>query len=116
MTRMIGAMLLALAAMVCSAPATSKATQRPIQILNESGSTVEIYWIHPTTRELSIMSNPDVLNGATFNLNSYIEHEFEVREIPSTKTGVCKGEDKTCRTSYLMVTENSDQCKSPSPA
>ena len=94
-----------------SAPPTTKATERPIRILNESGSKVEIYWIHPQTGELSLMSAPNVLNGASFNLNSYIGHQFEIRELPSAKTGVCKGEEQTCRTNFLAVTENSEQCE-----
>ena len=58
------------------------------------------------------MSDPDVLNGASFNLNSFIGHEFELREKPSTKSGACKGENQICRTNYLAVTENSEQCMS----
>lgn len=57
------------------------------------------------------MSTPNVLNGASFNLNSFIGHEFEIRELPSGKTGVCKGEEQTCRTNLLSVTENSEQSK-----
>ncbi len=99
-------------AVVGVAPPTTKATERPIKILNESGSKVEIYWIHPQTGALSLMSTPNVLNGASFNLNSFIGHEFEIRELPSSKTGVCKGTEQTCRTNYLSVTENSEQSKS----
>ena len=94
-----------------AAPVTNKATERPIKILNESGSKVEIYWIHPNTGERVIMSAPNVLNGASFNLNSFIGHEFEIRELPSSKTGICKGEEQTCRTNFLSVTENSEQSK-----
>ena len=79
--------LLGLIALVdAKAPPTTKATERPIKILNESGSKVEIYWIHPNTGALALMSSPNVLNGASFNLNSFIGHEFEIRELPSTKT------------------------------
>jgi hypothetical protein len=98
---------------MATAPPTTKATERPIKILNESGSKVEIYWIHPQTGALTIMSSPNVLNGASFNLNSFIGHEFEIRELPSSKTGVCKGNgnEQTCRTNHLAVTENSEQSK-----
>jgi len=101
--------LAVLLAVCAAAPPTTKATERPIKILNESGSKVEIYWVHPQTGALSIMSTPNVLNGASFNLNSFIGHEFEIRELPSSKTGTCKGEEQTCRTNYLAVTENSEQ-------
>lgn len=79
------------------------------QLKSKRGSRVEIYWIHPQTKALTLMSTPNVLNGASFNLNSYIGHEFEIRELPSVKTGSCKGDDQTCRTNYLSVTENSEQ-------
>jgi hypothetical protein len=93
-------------------PATNKATSRNIKILNESGGKVEIHWIHPQTRAATLMSTPNVMNGASFPLNSYIGHEFEVRELPSTTTGVCPSEDQTCRTALFPVSGNADQSKS----
>lgn len=96
-----------------SAPATNKNTARNIKILNESGSRVEIHWIHPETREASLMSSPNVMNGASFPLNSYVGHEFEVRELPSVKSGVCGGTedggDQTCKSKFFEVSENDDQ-------
>ena len=93
-------------------PATTKATSRQIKILNESGSKVEIHWIHPQTRVGTLMSAPNVMNGASFPLNSFIGHEFEVRELPSVATGVCQSEDQTCRTALFPVSGNDDQSKS----
>lgn len=55
------------------------------------------------------MSSPHVVNGASFNLNSFIGHEFQIRELPSAKTGNCSGKEQTCRTNFLAVTENSEQ-------
>jgi len=62
------------------------------------------------SRELTLMSSPNVLNGATFNLNSFVGHEFELREIPS-KSRACKGKDQVCRSNYLEVTASSEQSK-----
>jgi hypothetical protein len=90
-------------------PPTNKSTSRSIQILNESGSRLEVYWIQPQTRVGTLMSTPDVMNGASFPLNSYVGHEFELRELPSKSTGVCKSDDQTCRSVYFAVTENDDQ-------
>ena len=90
-------------------PKTNKQTARNIKILNESGSRVEVYWIHPQTRAASLMSSPNVMNGASFPLNSFAGHEFEIRELPSTNTGVCKSEDQVCRSAYFAVSENDDQ-------
>jgi hypothetical protein len=84
---------------------------RSIRIQNESGHKLEVYWVHPQTKEKSLQSDPHVLNGATFNLNSFITHHFEVRELPGTKTGVCGGENQSCRLGYFTVNKNEDQGK-----
>jgi len=75
-----------------------------------SGSKFEIYWINPDTEELVLMSDPYVINGASHDLNSFVDHEFQLRELPN-KYGVCKGKDQVCRTTYLTVTESTDQCE-----
>ena len=93
------------------APATTKATSRPIKILNQSGSRLEIHWVHPETRERVLMSTPHVMNGADFPLNSYIGHEFEIRQLPNTKTGECDTEDQVCLSKIFAVSENDDQSR-----
>jgi hypothetical protein len=109
----IAALVLSSAGLVGGAvPATNKSTTRSIKIINESGSKVEVYWIHPQTREGSLMSSPNILNGAVFTLNSFVSHEFEARELPSEKTGHCKSEDKICKTTNFVVSANFDQGKS----
>jgi len=55
------------------------------------------------------MSSPDIINGADFALDSFIGHEFEVRELPSKRTGLCKSEDQVCRNGFFAVSENQDQ-------
>lgn len=94
-----------------AAPATNKTTARDIKIINQSGSKLELYWIHPDTREGSLMSSPYILNGADFALNSFVGHEFEIRELPSAKSGgVCTSSaDQTCRTDLFAVSENDEQ-------
>jgi hypothetical protein len=42
-----------------------------------------------------------------------VGHEFEVRELPGSKTGVCK--DQVCRHSYFKVSENDDQIARVNP-
>lgn len=82
---------------------------RAIQIMNESTRRVEINWVHPDTGELVLQSTPDVLHGASFALNSFVGHSFEVRELPAKKTGVCGGDDEVCRVDYFTVNANKDQ-------
>ncbi len=83
---------------------------RNINIHNESGAKVELYWIHPNTREAVLQSTPYIYNGATFALNSFVSHAFEIREIPG-KSGKCAGNDDTCRVGYFAVNENDEQGK-----
>jgi hypothetical protein len=33
-----------------------RSPNRSIQMLNESGNRIEIYWVHPTTKEGKLMS------------------------------------------------------------
>jgi hypothetical protein len=109
----VAALVLSFAALVGgNVPVTNKSTERNIKIMNESGSKVEVYWIHPQTREGSLMTTPSILNGALFTLNSFIGHEFEAREVVSEKTGHCKSEDKKCKKTNFVVSANADQGKS----
>jgi len=85
------------------------AEARDIAIENNSGSRIEIYWIHPQTKERMLQSSPYVYNGAIFNLNSYVTHAFEAREMPGQKTGLCKGQGNACRSGYFTVNEHVDQ-------
>ena len=56
-----------------------------------------------------LQSTPDILHGASFALNSYVSHTFQVRELPAKKTGVCAGEGKVCRIDHFTVNSNQDQ-------
>ena len=85
---------------------------RSISIVNESGHRVQVHWIDPDDGELVPQIEPDLLNGASFNLNSYVGHNFEVRELPAKKTGVCAGEDQNCGVDYFTVNSNHDQGES----
>ena len=42
-------------------------------------------------------------------LNSYVGHTFQVSELAAKKTGVCGGEDQTCRIDHFTVNTNQDQ-------
>jgi predicted GIY-YIG superfamily endonuclease len=55
------------------------------------------------------MSKSPVLLGATFPLNTFVGHEFEMREVPSEKTGVCRSPDQTCRQASFVISENDNQ-------
>lgn len=100
------ALLLTTAAIVGYA---ARSPNRSIQMLNDSGSRIEVYWVHPDTAERRLMSTNPVLFGATFPLQTFVGHEFEMRELPSENTGVCKSADQTCRQASFVISENDDQ-------
>lgn len=91
--------------LVCSKNARSN--DRKITILNESGAGIEIYWIHPTTGELSLMTNPIIFPGADYVLNSFVSHSFKVVEVPG-KSGSCR-QPGACGYGNFAVSINDDQ-------
>lgn len=70
---------------------------------------MELYWIHPTTKALSLLTTPFIYDGATFPLQTYVGHEFEVRELANAKTGECYGGEQTCKIGHFAISENDDQ-------
>ena len=56
-----------------------------------------------------LQSTPDIMAGASFALNSFVTHSFQVRELPGKKSGVCEGTEGECRVDYFTVNENTDQ-------
>eukprot|EP00540_Astrosyne_radiata_P006947 CAMPEP_0116841406 /NCGR_PEP_ID=MMETSP0418-20121206/10907_1 /TAXON_ID=1158023 /ORGANISM="Astrosyne radiata, Strain 13vi08-1A" /LENGTH=459 /DNA_ID=CAMNT_0004471829 /DNA_START=72 /DNA_END=1451 /DNA_ORIENTATION=- len=83
--------------------------ERSVRVLNSSGQPVSLYWVHPDTRETVLMSDPAIYDGATFPLNSFVGHMFELREMPSSETGVCASPDQTCRAATFEVSQHTDQ-------
>jgi hypothetical protein len=98
--------LMLLALHVCAARSGgSRGLGRAIKILNESGMRIAVYWIHPNTRDASPMTDSDgVVNGAEFPLDSYVGHEFELRELNCESSA-----NKSCRQAFFKVSENDEQ-------
>lgn len=88
---------------------TVNPTARPINIKNRSGHKVELYWIHPQTKVGQLQSDPNIINGADFPINSYVGHHFELRGLK--KDGKCGHgmRGKGCHKAYFTVNDNSDQ-------
>ena len=85
-------------------------TKRKFEIKNESPSKVSISWVHPDTGERVLMSQPDVMPGAEFNLDSFVGHAFVVEELPLRDEVVCrKAPKKVCREAFFAVSENDNQ-------
>lgn len=83
--------------------------ERSIQIFNQSGRRVDVHWVPPYEGEMVLQSKPDILNGASLALNSYITHTFEVRELPGKTSGVCSGEGGVCQVDHFTVNSHENQ-------
>jgi len=85
-------------------------TERSITMYNESGSKVEIYWVGSGNQKV-LQTTPNLLHGANFNLNSYVGHTFEIKELPQKRTKQCINglEANVCGVSYFTVNDNADQ-------
>lgn len=109
----LSVLLLAVAALATATAAAvtrMRGIHRHIRIMNDSGVKITVFWVHPETREASLMSDPFVVVGAEFPLESYVDHEFEIRELADGASGECsKAVDRTCRHTYFKVTDNDDQ-------
>lgn len=93
-----------------------KTTARHLQIVNESGRRVDAFWVNSDTGELVRQTEPFIYNGGSLPLQSYVGHTFELRELPSSKTGKCGDPDDEvtigiCRMGTFTVNENDLQSK-----
>jgi hypothetical protein len=80
---------------------------RAVDILNESGEKLEVYWLRPGSGEA--VRYTDLENGAKIEINSFINHTFMLREGPTSDACDSKGED--CHVNYITVTEDRQQSK-----
>lgn len=85
------------------------ADRRWVEVVNDSVTRVEVFWVNPDNHELSPMSDVPLEAGGSFPLNTFSGHEFELHELPSKKTGEC--DDKTCRRAMFTISEEQEQSK-----
>ena len=87
-----------------------KGDSREVHVRNEAGFKVEVYWINRWKNdELVLNTEEGIFHGAETVIKSFVSHEFQLKEIPSKKTGRCRGENDECREGYFQVTEYEGQ-------
>ena len=84
---------------------SSEPLQRAVKIRNESGHNLEFYSVRG--EELKFIDR--MVHGQTLIFNNFVGRKMQVREVPSTDTGLC--EEGTCHTGYMVVSEYHDQSK-----
>jgi hypothetical protein len=97
-------------------PRRETPTARTIKVQNKSGRRVDILWINRFTANgvVTYHSNSDDGKGYPYggetSINSYVTHEFQVQEMPSTtKKNKCLGPNDTCRMGYFQVNKEEHQ-------
>lgn len=83
----------------CSAVDLSRA----LDIWNESGHKLRVYWLRPETGEA--VRFKDVESGAKFVINSFVNHTFMVRD----ETSECQAHEENCHVNYITVSDENDR-------
>jgi len=83
--------------------------RRSIEIINDTGRRFEVFWVSVDTGELLPQLAKPVASGASAGLSSFVLHTFELREVPSTKTGECSGDGNICHSVRFTLNENQNQ-------
>jgi hypothetical protein len=88
--------------------------KRNFSIVNDAGVKIEVFWVEPKTREAIIMtaSNIGISDGGKMPFDSYVGHEFEIREMPAAETGECGNENNVCHSTTFIVPEKENRCES----
>ena len=88
--------------------------KRTFSIVNHSGVKFEVFWVHPKTREGILLTPPNVgiRDGARQPFDSFVGHEFEIRETPGAETGECNNENNVCHSATFIVSETEHRCES----
>ena len=83
-----------------SARERKQSTAVSLSLINVSGSRVALSWIGASDNALI----GDIPSGTTMSVNSFVGHDFELRELPDLDTEECgSSEDQTCRMAFLKV-------------
>jgi len=86
--------------------------QRNVVLHNKSGRRVDLFWINRSVDPIEFRSNSEngegYPYGASQGITSYIGHEFEIREMPSKRTGECRIPGD-CSTGYFQVNDQEGQ-------
>ena len=92
---------------VCFLRSAAVDLRRAVDIQNESGERLEVYWLRPGSGEA--VRYTDLANGAKIHFDSFINHTFMLRE--GTTSQPCDSNDEDCHVNYITVTEDRHQSK-----
>jgi 2OG-Fe(II) oxygenase superfamily len=81
--------------------------QKKLEIVNQSGKTIVVDWIHPVTGKTTTL-HTGVVTGQSTVFNSFENHTFAVHE-PSEDCQASTGSDEECSVRYFTINERDRQ-------
>jgi len=96
--------------LLAAAMAVVDARNVVLKMRNDSNDYLSVHWINPKTHDTTLIKG-DVNPRTTFTLNSFIGHEFEIRQELHPATGLCgSGAEENCdKVGHFAVTEAIEQ-------
>jgi hypothetical protein len=91
--------LVAVSVCCCCDASISEMVPKHLEILNDSGAKLQVFWINPSTGQQMPFSQ--VYNGAHLSVDSFVNHTFVIRQT--------KVETKESRIGYVKVTDADNQ-------
>eukprot|EP00562_Extubocellulus_spinifer_P014927 CAMPEP_0178574358 /NCGR_PEP_ID=MMETSP0697-20121206/19308_1 /TAXON_ID=265572 /ORGANISM="Extubocellulus spinifer, Strain CCMP396" /LENGTH=508 /DNA_ID=CAMNT_0020209337 /DNA_START=86 /DNA_END=1612 /DNA_ORIENTATION=+ len=98
-----------------SSHSNSHPLARRVEIINESGSKMGVYWQNPNSHELVPIGDA-VGDGSSFGLNSFVNHTLVLRETDDRDGGASSCNDDgnngsagRCRATSFIVGDNQEQ-------
>lgn len=85
-----------------------------LRFRNDSNEWIAIHWVNPNTSETAIITN-NIKPNITFTLNSFLNHKFQVWQLPDPDSGECRtsggggDNDQTCKIDHFQVTDYPEQ-------
>ena len=96
-----------------TATAEASSNEISLQIINDSRSSFQVYWVNPDDDDddeigsyIKLTNEPREPKSIT-SFATFAGHEFELRELPQLENGECNNTvDKTCRRALLKLPEH----------
>jgi hypothetical protein len=86
-------------------------TARSLKVINRSGVTIDVFWIHSVTGVLSESQTKGegIVFGSETGISSYVGHAFEVQEMPKIANSTTCRKNLPCRKAYFACNAHHDQ-------
>jgi hypothetical protein len=85
---------------------------RSLKVINRSGVTIDVFWIHSVTGNLSASQTKGegIVFGSETGISSYVGHAFEVQEMPKiANSTTCRKGGLPCRKAHFVCNAHHDQ-------